>query len=44
MIKSISCDEKGTVELLQNAKHKFEDNDEVHFVGIEGMQLLEGKS
>ena len=32
------------VELIPNAKHKFEDGDEVHFVGIDGMKLLEGKS
>lgn len=44
MIKSISIGEKCLVELLPNNKHKFEDNDEVHFVGIEGMTLLEGKT
>jgi len=40
MIKSISIDEKALVELLPNAKHKFEDNDEVTFVGIDGMKLI----
>jgi hypothetical protein len=45
MIKNISIDgEKALVELIDNAKHKFADNDECHFVGIEGMELLEGKS
>jgi hypothetical protein len=29
---------------LPNAKHKFEDGDEVLFSAVEGMELLEGKS
>lgn len=43
MIKTISCEEEGVVVLLDNAKHKFEDGDEVLFTGIEGMNLIEGK-
>lgn len=43
MIKSISNEEEALVELIPNAKHKFEDGDEVHFVGVEGMKLIEGK-
>jgi molybdopterin/thiamine biosynthesis adenylyltransferase len=31
MIKDISNEEQGKVELLQNQKHKFEDGDEVTF-------------
>ena len=31
MIKSISNEEEGIVELIPNAKHKFEDGDEVLF-------------
>ena len=42
MIKSISNEEKALVELLQNAKHKFEDGDEVLFTSVEGMDLKEG--
>jgi len=42
-IKSISCDEKGLVELLDGSKHNLEDGDEVHFVEVSGMQLIEGK-
>jgi len=44
MIKNISCAEEGLVELLKNAKHKFEDGDEVLFNGILGMELAEGMS
>ena len=40
MIKNISVEENGLVELLPNNKHKLEDNDEVTFTAIEGMQLL----
>jgi hypothetical protein len=43
MIKNISCAEEGLVELLQNAKHKFEDGDEVLFNGISGMELGDGQ-
>lgn len=42
MIKTISCEEEGVVVLLDNAKHKFEDGDEVLFTGVEGMTLKEG--
>ena len=42
MIKSISNEEKALVELLKNAKHKFEDGDEVLFTSVEGMNLKEG--
>jgi hypothetical protein len=31
------------VELLPNKKHKFEDNDEVIIMGVEGMLLKEGE-
>jgi hypothetical protein len=41
MIKSISNEEHGLVELLPNAKHKFEDGDEVLFTKVEGMELKE---
>lgn len=41
MIKNISIDENSVVELLPNNKHKLEDNDEVTFSAIEGMELLE---
>jgi molybdopterin/thiamine biosynthesis adenylyltransferase len=43
IIKSISNEEKGLVELLGNAKHKFEDGDEVLITGVEGMKLKEGE-
>ena len=43
MIKDIPISENALVELLPQHKHKFEDGDLVHFVGIEGMQLLEGQ-
>ena len=42
MIKSISNEEEATVELLQNAKHKFEDGDECLFTTVIGMKLKEG--
>ena len=41
MIKSISNEEKALVELLPNAKHKFEDGDEVLFTSVQGMDLKE---
>lgn len=31
MIKNVTNEEKGTVELLPNNKHRFEDGDEVVF-------------
>ena len=43
IIKSISNDERGLVELLGNQKHKFEDGDEVLISGVEGMKLKEGE-
>lgn len=43
MIKNITCDEEGLVELLPNMKHKFEDGDEVLFNQVEGMKLKEGE-
>lgn len=44
MIKAFTAQEETTlVELLPNAKHKFEDGDEVLFEGVKGMELLEGK-
>lgn len=42
MVKNISNEEKGMVELLPNAKHNFEDGDEVVFAKVEGMKLKEG--
>jgi hypothetical protein len=39
IIKSISNEEKGLVELLGNAKHKLEDGEEVLINGVEGMKL-----
>lgn len=47
MIKNFVQSEDGKttlVELLPNAKHKFEDNDEVLFDGIKGMNLKEGQN
>jgi hypothetical protein len=42
MIKAFTVQENQTlVELLPNAKHKFEDGDEVLFEGVLGMELLE---
>lgn len=44
MIKSFVQTEDSTlVELLQNAKHKFEDGDEVLFDGVKGMELVENQ-
>jgi len=44
MIKAFTGQEETTlVELLPNAKHKFEDGDEVLFEGVKGMELLEGQ-
>jgi hypothetical protein len=47
MIKSITPvadhPEESLVELLPNTKHKFEDNDEVVIMGVEGMLLKEGE-
>jgi len=43
LIKKISCEEKGIVEILPTAKHKFQDGDEVHFTDITGMKLREGQ-
>jgi hypothetical protein len=34
MIKHISNEEKGIVELLQNNKHKLEDGDEILITGV----------
>ena len=44
IIRSITNEEKGVVELLGNQKHKFEDGDECTFADIEGMKLNEGES
>ena len=44
MIKSISNEEIGIIELLPTTKHKFEDGDEIVLKEIIGMKLLEGKS
>ena len=41
MIRNISNEEEGLVELLPNIKHKFEDGDEVLITQVEGMQVLE---
>ena len=47
MIKSITSvdgnPEESLVELLPNTKHKFEDGDEIIFMGVEGMLLKEGE-
>lgn len=43
MIKNITNDEHGLVELLPNTKHKFEDGDEVLLTHVEGMKLLPGE-
>jgi len=43
IIKSISNDEHGIVELLPPTKHRFEDGDEVIFTKVEGMKLKEGE-
>ena len=42
MIKHISNEEKGLVELLPTLKHKFEDGDEVLLTEVVGMDLLPG--
>lgn len=42
MIQKISNEKAGVVELIQNAKHKLEDGDEVVFQGVEGMKLKAG--
>ena len=39
MIKSISNEAEGLVELLPNTRHKLQDGDEVVFSKIEGMEL-----
>ena len=39
IIKKVSTEEKGLVELLGNNKHKFEDGDECTFENIEGMKV-----
>lgn len=44
IIRSITNDEQGIVELLGNQKHTLEDGDECTFVGVEGMKLNEGES
>ena len=44
MIKNISNEEHGLVELLPNNKHKFEDGDEVLITGVKGMKLLPGET
>ena len=44
MIKAFTVkDDQTLVELLPNAKHKFEDGDEVLFEGVKGMDLVEGQ-
>jgi len=43
MIKAISNEEEGLVELLPNTKHRFEDGDEILFTNVEGMKLLPGE-
>jgi molybdopterin/thiamine biosynthesis adenylyltransferase len=44
MIKNIEWDsDEALVELLPNAKHKFEDGDEVLLMQVEGMKLKEGE-
>lgn len=44
IIRSITNEEQGIVELLGNQKHTFEDGDECTFVGVDGMKLNEGES
>lgn len=44
MIKNITNEEQGIVQLLPNLKHKFEDGDEVLITQVEGMKLLEGEN
>ncbi len=44
MIKSISNEEKGLIELLPITKHKFEDGDEIILTEVKGMPLLEGQT
>ncbi len=39
MIKSISNEEEGLVELIPGVKHKFEDGDEVLITQVQGMKL-----
>lgn len=43
MIKNITNEEEGLVELIPNMKHKFEDGDEVLITKVEGMKLLPGE-
>lgn len=43
MIKSITNEEQGVVELLPGVRHKFEDGDEVLLRGVEGMALKPGE-
>jgi molybdopterin/thiamine biosynthesis adenylyltransferase len=43
MVKSISIEENGIVEIIPTAKHKFEDGDECAFTLIEGMKLKQGE-
>lgn len=43
MIKSITNEEQGVVELLPGQRHKFEDGDEVLFQGVQGMKLKAGE-
>ena len=43
IIRTITNEERGIVELLGNQKHKLEDGDEVTFQEIEGMKLKEGE-
>jgi len=44
IVRSISCEEVGVVEVLGNEKLNLEDGDEVTFVEIEGMKLKEGET
>lgn len=43
MLKSISNEEEGLVELLANTKHSYEDGDEVLITEVKGMMLKEGE-
>jgi molybdopterin/thiamine biosynthesis adenylyltransferase len=44
IIRSITNEEIGIVELLGNQKHKFEDGDECTFADVDGMKLNEDES
>jgi hypothetical protein len=43
LIQTISCEEKGFVELMSTNRHDLQDGDEVHFVNVDGMKLREGE-